>query len=97
VTKTEVTREAAVTSVTQREVMREAGATSVTKRAVMRGTEGAITRVTKRALTRVGGTMRATTIGKVTTRAIKAASIGKAMTKRGNAMASANPRVKKPT
>jgi hypothetical protein len=41
--------------------------------------------------------MRATTIGKVTTRAIKAASIGKAMTKRGNAMASANPRVKKPT
>jgi hypothetical protein len=41
--------------------------------------------------------MTAATIGKMTTRAIKAASIGKAMASTGNAMASGNPRVKKPT
>jgi hypothetical protein len=33
----------------------------------------------------------------MTTRAIKAASIGNAMARRGKAMASANPRAKKPT
>ena len=65
--------------------------------AVTRVTKAAVTSVTKRAVTRMPGTMTATPIGKMTTRAIKAASTGKAMTSRGNAMASANSRAKKPT
>jgi hypothetical protein len=83
--------------VTKTAVMREAGVTSVTKAAVTRGTDGAITRVTQRALTTVAEIMTATTIGKMTTSAIKAASIGKAMANTENAMASASPRAKKPT
>jgi hypothetical protein len=41
--------------------------------------------------------MTAAIIGKMTTRAIKAASIGKATASTGKAMAKANPRAKKPT
>jgi hypothetical protein len=52
--------------------------------------------MTEEAVTRMTGTMTAVTIGKTTTRAIKAASIGKAMASRGKAMARANPRAKKP-
>jgi hypothetical protein len=70
--------------------------TSVTKKAVMSGTKGAAMRGTMRPVTRETGTLTATTIGKMTTR-IKAATIGKAMANRGNAMASANPSVKRPT
>ena len=39
----------------------------------------------------------AATIGKTTTMAMKVARIGKAMARRGKAMASANPLAKKPT
>ena len=56
---------------------------------VMSGTKTTVTRVTR--------TMRAATIGKMTTRAIKAASIGRAVASTGKAMASANPHAKKPT
>ena len=89
VTKTAVTREARVTSVTKRGVMSgtKGTVTSVTKEVVMSGTKGAAMRGTMRPVTRVTGTMTAATIGKMT-RAIKAASIGKAMANRGNAMAS---------
>ena len=98
VTKTAVTREARVTSVTKRAVMSgtKGAVTNVTKKAVMSGTKGAAMRGTIRPVTRETGTLTATTIGKMTTR-IKAATIGKAMANRGNAMASANPSVKRPT
>src|SRR6185369_7932181 len=98
VTKEAVTRGTkAATSVTKGAVMRGTKVMEGTQGAGTRGTKGAVMRGTKRAVTRVTGTMTAATIGKMTTRAIKAASIGKAMASTGNAMASGNPRVKKPT